>query len=457
MPLFIQEAVDDKLSKKTTVIPKQIHDLALQVKGEYGNNKTQDGYKTVNRLLDASYNKGKKNTNGISSKENLPKMDNNDGLVKFPTSAARKMIIDLKKETNFINPKAKDTIINYLQSDVKAKESAVKANKTVPKVPKASKPYKINQPNRNKQLTINGTKINMKENKKKIFISESKLLLLKEYYTQLNIPFNHDTPDYDYKSVYEHYIDFLEKYGKYGKLPKSKLTKNDVYDIVQEETPNAFEILSSNDGETEHFIELFTNIIMSRGVEFATSLFDDDFIKQFNEDGNDNFSDYLKDIIYIEGSYESYLNEEGERLYQKYLNDYYLERLEDYGFPYSLIFDNRGLIYVERAIKVPSVYDRQKTNDFINNYDSLGECWSWAENGAEPYCGASNYTTLTLKGWVDPSNVDWLNTISKNMYSLNEEQELYIPNALVEVFEANVFINHKEVKLPLHNTILMKA
>jgi len=40
---------------------------------------------------------------------------------------------------------------------------------------------------------------------------------------------------------------------------------------------------------------------------------------------------------------------------------------------------------------------------------------------------------------------------------LAEEQELYIPNALVEVFEANVFINHKEVKLPLHNTILMKA
>ncbi len=43
------------------------------------------------------------------------------------------------------------------------------------------------------------------------------------------------------------------------------------------------------------------------------------------------------------------------------------------------------------------------------------------------------------------------------MYSLNEEQELYIPNAIVEVFEANVTINNKEVKLPLHNTILMKA
>ena len=39
MALFIDEAVDNKLSKKTTVIPKQIHDLALKVKGEYANNK----------------------------------------------------------------------------------------------------------------------------------------------------------------------------------------------------------------------------------------------------------------------------------------------------------------------------------------------------------------------------------------------------------------------------------
>ena len=457
MPIFIQEAVDDKLSKKTTVIPKQIHDLALQVKGEYGNNKTQDGYKTINRLLDASYNKGKKNNNGISAKENKPKVDNNDGLVKFPTSAARKMIIDLKKETNFINPKAKDTIINYLQSDVKAKESAVKANKTVPKVPKASKPYKIQQPNNNKQLTINGTKINMKENKKKIFISESKLLLLKEYYTQLNIPFNHDTPDYDYKTVYEHYIDFLEKYGKYGKLPKSKLNKEDVYNIVQKETPNALKILFSNNSEIENFTALFTNIIMSRGVEFATSLFNKDFINSFNESDNDDFADYINDILYREGSYESYLNEKGEQLFQKYFSDYFLERLDDYNFPYSLIFDNRGLIYVERAIKVPSVYDRQRTNDFIKNYNALGECWSWAEGGAEPYCVARDYCTLTLKGWVDPSQVDWRQSLSRNMYSMNEEQELYIPNAVVEIFEANIVVDDKEKKLPLHNTILMKA
>lgn len=178
MPLFLDEAVDDKLSKKTTVIPKQIHDLALKVKGEYGNNKTQDGYKTVNRLLDSSYNKGKKKDNGISSEnDNTPSVDKNDGLVKFPTSAARKMVIDLKKEKNFIDPKAKETIINYLQSDVKAKESAVKNNNKVPKVPKTAKPIGANKATAPKEVKVGGVAVTVRESKKMIRINGEKMPL----------------------------------------------------------------------------------------------------------------------------------------------------------------------------------------------------------------------------------------------------------------------------------------
>lgn len=128
--IFIKESVDDKLSKKTTVIPQYINKIANMVKNQYGNNRQQDGYKIINRLIDSEYNKKGKNN---------PKVDNNDGLAKFPTSSARKMINSLKKSKDFINPKAKNTIINYLDTDVKSKENAIRNNNFVPKVPKLAK------------------------------------------------------------------------------------------------------------------------------------------------------------------------------------------------------------------------------------------------------------------------------------------------------------------------------
>lgn len=179
MALFIDEAVDDKLSKKTTVIPRNLRNLALKVKAEYGTDKTRDGYKTINRLLDDSYNKGKKKDTGISAKDDtLPKTDKSDGLAKFPTSAARKMIIDLKKEKDFIDPQAKNTIINYLQADVKSKESAVKSNGNVPKVPKVAKPVKAQSAVKPTSVNVGNVSVTMHEGKKTIYLKESQLHLL---------------------------------------------------------------------------------------------------------------------------------------------------------------------------------------------------------------------------------------------------------------------------------------
>lgn len=447
MALFIHEAVDDKLNKKTTVIPKQIHDLALQVKGEYANNKTQDGYKTINRLLDSSYNKGKKNENGISSKEDKsPKLDKNDGLVKFPTSAARKMIVDLKKQKNFINPKAKQTIINYLQSDVKAKESAVKDNNNVPKVPKVAKPADIQKAVDPKRIKIGKTNITVSESKK-IVISENKLLLLKEYYRQLNLPFNHDTENYDYKNNWEHYIDFLEYIGKYGTLPKSQMTKNEVINTVYNCVPNAInDTLSSY---SEACQESFINDII-----------DNDLVKDYFDIENEDQYEYIIEHI-KETDPETvikYLNYQGDIAYQEYTKNYYTEQMEMHGFPYSLRYDSRGLIFVERAIDIPYFHERVELNDFMKKYRSVGECWTWCEGNGRAYCGHGG-VTIKLKGWVDPVEVDWGETTLLNMYPLNDEMELRIPSAKVEVFSVTVFDCQlgKDLNLPLQKSIIVEA
>ena len=454
MPLFIHEAVDDKLNKKTTVIPKHIHDLALQVKGQYANNKTQDGYKTVNRLLDASYNKGRKNTSGISAKnDKSPKYDKNDGLVKFPTSAARKMIIDLKKENDFINPKAKDTIISYLQSDVKSKEGAVKDNNYVPKVPKTAKPINVSKANNAKQTVVGGVNVTVREERKKILIPENKLFLLKEYYRQLNIPFHHDTENYDYKENWEHYVDFLEEIGRYGTLPKSRWTNDDIFDKVEECLPYVENKLFEYDDTEDDVYASFIDYAFEHGL--LDKCFD------FNKFDKDEFEKSTRSITY----YLSYIAPKkrnitnfGFDLFERFKNDNLMYRLGEFGFPDFLQIDKRGLIFVERSITIHSFDERIKNNEFIKAYKGVGECWTWKEGHGSPYCGDNNGITVTLQGWVDPSDVDWEETVYRNAYSLNEEMELYIPNATVEVFSISVGEEDEEKrKLPLKRPILVKA
>ena len=457
MALFIDEAVDDKLSKKTTVIPKNIHNLVLKVKGEYGNNTTQDGYKTVNRLLDASYNKGKKKKDGISAKDdNEPKLDKKDGLVKFPTSAARKMVIDLKKEKNFIDPQAKQQIINYLATDVKSKESAVKNNNNVPQVPKLAKPPKAKQEKTGSPIKVGNANVNLHETKrKKIIIPESKLIILKEHKDQLNIPFNHDTENYDYKENWEHYIDFLEEYGKYGQLPHSQCDVSDVRDKIADILPNVLDELVG--GEEGMYNEL-------RQEDFIYEMLNDGYSEEYvsMEDFDDfnpeemSADEYLRD--FDTNDVFCSLNRTGEEAYEDYVYEFFKDRLGEYGFPYSLTYNDRGLIYVERAISVNGLMKRQKTNPFIGKYDSVGEYWTWDNGSSEPYCGGQG-TTVTLKGWVDPSEVDWYHTLYVNMYDLNEEKELYIPNANVEIVSVTIYdgATGKDKSFGLQKPIIIKA
>ena len=114
---------------------------------------------------------------------------------------------------------------------------------------------------------------------------------------------------------------------------------------------------------------------------------------------------------------------------------------------------------VDSIVKSTAAFDeRIKNNEFIKAYNGVGECWTWKEGHGSPYCGDNNGITVTLQGWVDPSDVDWEETVYRNAYSLNEEMELYIPNATVEVFSISVGEEDEEKrKLPLKRPILVKA
>ena len=276
--------------------------------------------------------------------------------------------------------------------------------------------------------------------------------VLKEYYSQLKIPFNHDTPNYDYKSNYEHYIDFLEKIGKYGKLPKSKWSKKIIRNEINKNLDYAMDN-SETEEEEEYLMHRF--FLYINNSTLLNMCIEPEVMEYCNND-LDSLSDYLQEDDFY--NLKNSLNDEGKSVFDEFRKKYFLEKLNEYGFLDNLTFNNRGLIYVERAITLPKFYERLKDNDFIKKYQSVGECWSWLKDGAEPYCGGDG-TTILLKGWVDPSQVDWEETTYRNMYSINDERELYIPSAKVEVFEVKLFYSdsNKEIKLPLHNSILVEA
>lgn len=103
------------------------------------------------------------------------------------------------------------------------------------------------------------------------------------------------------------------------------------------------------------------------------------------------------------------------------------------------IFNNRGLIYVERQIVVKP--------DNINTltYKSVGECWSWSKNSSHAYCSDfglldRDTVTVTLCGYVHPSSVDWVETIYTNSYRMAREREIRMNDgAMVEMSYIKIF------------------
>lgn len=529
MPLFF-EAVDDKLKTKTTVIPKNIHNLALKVKGEYGNDVNRDGYKTVNRLLDSSYNKKSKNKKNDES----PKVDKNDGLTKFPTSTARKMLVDLDKQDGFIDPKAKEQIKSYLKSDVKSKENAVKQNSLVPKVKPNSKIKPTNVSKVKNDAKVGNLNVSVSEGKT-IYVSESHLKAIRdhiitemvnssrnrkktlknalnEYHSQLKLPFNHDSENYDFKYNYEQYIDALEDIGKYGQLQDSGY--HDINDIVTDFFKPCFDTAASSYidmdlPEDELIIKLFEYLkdisVYSTGIE---QYLEDDIVMSLYDYAEERGGSYRNDsyaAITFHGELGKKWNEEhgqnrrGQWLISFYdfnkvmeennvysindirsvLKDYdsfeenFHSKLSDEGeeFLWNLTLNDRGLIYVEREISIPGAVtknpsgigdtpkDDQRHDSFYNKilkYGGVGDCWSWSSGGSESYCATRFYTTsyLTLKGWVRPQDINWEETIYRNMYGMKCEQEIYIgAGGTVYVELEEVVLRRAEIDGKVYNDV----
>ena len=135
-------------------------------------------------------------------------------------------------------------------------------------------------------------------------------------------------------------------------------------------------------------------------------------------------------------------------MFYKYRVEHFLENLDDYDMFSNLKIDNRGLIFIERAITIP-VFNSPNTgtldyNDFYQmltqSYNGVGIYWTWNANNSEAYCantfGKDGYSTLILRAYVDPINVNWGDTVGKQCWDLRHEMEMVVKRgAPVEIFD----------------------
>ena len=226
---------------------------------------------------------------------------------------------------------------------------------------------------------------------KNIIITESQLQLLKEYHGDQLLPFDGNGN----KMNIEHYIDFLEHIGRFGRL-ESRL------------------------GKDKAQFQIFLSQVQEDGFGYWYHNFD---TSSFEDDGMELNGDDIRQLYY--------------------------GKLSEYHFPEGLDIDEKGLIYCERTIKIPSpmktAYDKAYYN-YIVQYSSVGEYWTWLEGNGEAYCGSGGMD-ITLIGRTRPEDVDWDETFMRNAYELNEECELYLGYSSLVQINA-IRLNDRVINLP---------
>ena len=307
---------------------------------------------------------------------------------------------------------------------------------------------------------------------KQIILTESQLLKLKEYHDQQVFNFDDNGNAYFKKNNWEHYIDYLEEIGTYGTLPASNWDKYDVSNAIENAkeqiTPN---MRGTDDFDEYDYLEAFYDVVCQSFIydKDKEDLFEDYFLELFNDyesfkkDNNyynecDTIRHFLNQKNIDSYELESYLTDLGKEEYEKAIKEHFIESFENNDVEGSFKYNERGLIYVERNIRIPDFnspefeqdYYDEKYKDYFTyltkvyggkGYGGIGNCFSWEEDRGEAYCadrfGGMNSTEIKLKCWVDPKDINWVETVYRNCYALRDEEEVFINSngAKIEVFD----------------------
>lgn len=210
----------------------------------------------------------------------------------------------------------------------------------------------------------------MKKNKVKNIIRESIYRLLNEYSSEQRLPFDDDK--FKNKNYLEQYADWLEDFGKYGKLPPSKAN-------FQDEAKKAIQFILSNKSQKR----------FGKGLT----------------DGNEIFGKYIR------------INKDG---------NIYIER--------QVQIKNSALSYNKSNKKGQDPMRLYKS--LVDKYqNNVGGCQCFRRNKSDAYCSKENGSVITFKGYIRVEDIDFVNTILLNANYSTEYEIRVKPKAQVELIK----------------------
>ena len=233
--------------------------------------------------------------------------------------------------------------------------------------------------------------------------------------------------------LYGEYMKYIESIGRRGTLPPQPFNPDDEFWYLI--GASTFFLGYSSEGEFDEY-------------EFADFL--DYFFGKYGEGVLRN--GVTKDDVYntfLPSDMETGLTPDG---FKKYQFELISRGKKSFGWLKDcLTFNDKGQIYCERAIQLG---DDMRAEDFTEEYgDGIGIYWSFQDGGAKTYYSWVDGPVLIFKGWVNPCDVNWGESIQTQSA---DEQELRLDHgATVQVDQ--IVTDYAKKNLLRGGSILLQA
>lgn len=469
MPIFIKEDRKETLKTKVSV-PNKLVNKMVQNSNYYDKVAPQlQGVKRANKIASAA-KKEQYNTDEKKYSETSDGVTLNANEIKRWKNA----LDNLPPNSDAYEANGGDlakSMVDGLNKEIRRRRHEVPEVKEVDKLVKDTKVDK-NSP---KPIKVNKAQITVHEGKKTIYINENKLNLLKEVYSQLELPFDQKYRTVNGKTVsdkmaYQFYMDWIEHIGRYGNLHSNFSPKQILLNLMNKD--GFMFKLSNNKSIIDNLnreYNLDTKDLMDweNDFEWETFLEDEYFI--FDATYEEFEEEYLDTVIKLfDSNYdeiEKYIRPSFYQKRQEFFEDAIKNIILREEFLPNLQIKN-NLIYVERSISLPTLTGYYSSDDYDDYYQELngeysgvGKYWSFKEGNAIAYNGDienENGANVILKGYVRCEDIDWYETIINNLSSLKYETDITLKNnGFVNVYEIIVENSDTSSKLPLNRPIIL--
>jgi hypothetical protein len=233
---------------------------------------------------------------------------------------------------------------------------------------------------------------------------------LREHHKQGILPFNGQDP-YHGKDNYDNFMDYMDEYISYGKLPSEELD----YNIYKYQKAVAKKFMDDEEWRNNFIYDFF-----------------DGNSEYFKIEPSDIVDEDLEDILEedITGEFEQNAREWAEEKAEEIFNDI------------AELFDDEGHIEVWRVIDVPEFDTRAHDNNALDYYEQLksqfdgaGIYWSYNEHNDEAYWGQGYKKKIRLHALATAQNIDWVSTIWGNLAMEDEKEITMIKNRNVQLLD----------------------